>query len=188
MSQAAAAPSHHTALRVAIVTNDAERRADLYRIVAGAGHEVEASVDLADVALVEGEPSLIHVVAPIVTLGGSDGDQAGLLPRDATPEQIDAAIRAVAAGLIVRSTEDDEAVFGAIPEPSLHDLLTPREVEVLDAISHGLSNKAIARRLDISLHTVKFHVESVFRKLGARSRAEAVARALIIRRREMIDL
>lgn len=56
-------------------------------------------------------------------------------------------------------------------------LLTPRELEVLGAIGEGLTNKAIARRLDISLHTVKFHVESLFRKLGARTRTEALAKA-----------
>jgi DNA-binding NarL/FixJ family response regulator len=67
------------------------------------------------------------------------------------------------------------AGFAAAREPD--DLLTPREVEVLGAIGEGLTNKAIARRLDISLHTVKFHVESLFRKLGARTRTEALARA-----------
>jgi DNA-binding CsgD family transcriptional regulator len=46
-------------------------------------------------------------------------------------------------------------------------LLTPRETEVLAAIADGLSNKAAARRLGISQHTVKFHVESLFRKLDA---------------------
>jgi DNA-binding NarL/FixJ family response regulator len=50
-------------------------------------------------------------------------------------------------------------------------------MEVLGAIGEGLTNKAIARRLGISLHTVKFHVESVFRKLGARTRTEALAKA-----------
>lgn len=56
-------------------------------------------------------------------------------------------------------------------------LLTPREIDVLNAIGEGLTNKAIAQRLEISLHTVKFHVESLFRKLGARTRTEALARA-----------
>ena len=65
--------------------------------------------------------------------------------------------------------------FGAIEESGA--LLTPRELEVLGAIGEGLTNKAIARRLEISLHTVKFHVESVFRKLGARTRTEALAKA-----------
>ena len=67
------------------------------------------------------------------------------------------------------------AGFAAVVEPDA--LLTPREVEVLGAIGEGLTNKAIARKLGISLHTVKFHIESLFRKLGARTRTEALARA-----------
>ncbi len=48
---------------------------------------------------------------------------------------------------------------------------------MLSAVAEGLTNKSIARRLDISLHTVKFHIESLFRKLGVRTRTEAVAKA-----------
>lgn len=73
--------------------------------------------------------------------------------------------------------EADEAGFAALPENEARALLTPREMEVLGLIGEGLTNKAIARRLDISLHTVKFHVESLFRKLGARTRTEALAKA-----------
>jgi len=69
------------------------------------------------------------------------------------------------------------AGFAALKETEFHALLTPREIEVLGAIGEGLTNKAIARRLDISPHTVKFHIESLFRKLGARTRTEAVAKA-----------
>jgi DNA-binding CsgD family transcriptional regulator len=65
-------------------------------------------------------------------------------------------------------------------------LLTPRELDVLAAIGAGSSNKAIARDLGISLHTVKFHIESLFRKLGARTRAEAVAKGL--ERRQTVEL
>jgi DNA-binding CsgD family transcriptional regulator len=67
--------------------------------------------------------------------------------------------------------------FAPLAESELGALLTPRELEVLGAIGEGLTNKAIARRLGISLHTVKFHAESLFRKLGARTRTEALARA-----------
>ncbi len=67
--------------------------------------------------------------------------------------------------------------FGAINEPDRPSLLTPREADVLAAIGEGLSNKEIARRLDISPHTVKFHIESLFRKLGARTRTQALAKA-----------
>jgi len=69
------------------------------------------------------------------------------------------------------------AGFAPLAESELGALLTPRELEVLGAIGEGLTNKAIARRLGISLHTVKFHAESLFRKLGARTRTEALARA-----------
>ena len=53
--------------------------------------------------------------------------------------------------------------------------LTPRELEVIRLVAHGLGNKSIARELGISTSTAKFHVASVLAKLGARSRAEAVS-------------
>ena len=91
------------------------------------------------------------------------------LLADAGHEVVDAAEPAD----IVMS--DARAGFAAASEPD--SLLTARELEVLGAIGEGLTNKAIARKLGISLHTVKFHVESLFRKLGARTRTEALARA-----------
>lgn len=56
--------------------------------------------------------------------------------------------------------------------------LTPREVEVLEELAEGLSNKAIAARLGISDQTVKFHVAAICGKLGAANRTEAVRRAI----------
>jgi DNA-binding CsgD family transcriptional regulator len=91
------------------------------------------------------------------------------------------------AGLeVVEATEEADLVmhdasaaggFAPLADSELGALLTPRELDVLGAIGEGLTNKAIARRLGISLHTVKFHVESLFPKLGARTRTEALARA-----------
>ena len=137
---------------------------------------------LAEVVLAgpDGAPG---VEAPIVTLGGKSS-AAGQLPADATPEQVSAALQAVAAGLVVRAPEAGPG-FGPAAEPVLADLLTPREIEVLAAMGQGASNKVIARQLGISLHTVKFYVEAVFRKLDAHSRAEAVAKGL---RRQTFDL
>jgi DNA-binding CsgD family transcriptional regulator len=63
--------------------------------------------------------------------------------------------------------------------------LTPRELEVLALLAEGVSNKAIARRLNISVHTAKFHVGSVIDKLDAIGRTDAVAHAA---RRGLIEL
>jgi DNA-binding CsgD family transcriptional regulator len=56
-------------------------------------------------------------------------------------------------------------------------LLTPRELEVLSLLAEGASNKAIARQLDISVHTAKFHVGQVLDKLDAIGRTDAVTHA-----------
>jgi DNA-binding CsgD family transcriptional regulator len=53
--------------------------------------------------------------------------------------------------------------------------LTARETQVLALLARGASNKLVARELDISIHTAKFHVASVLAKLGARNRSDAVA-------------
>ena len=174
-------------LHVAVHAVDEGRRAALERVVAEAGHMVAGARDAADVVLADGDcpPGEAR---PVVTLGGTDDDLPGVLPRDADANQIDAAIRAVAAGLIVRVPGSRDGGFGAMRETEAHALLTPRELEVLAALAEGLTNKAIARRLDISLHTVKFHVESLFRKLGARTRTEAVSKASERRRHETIML
>ncbi len=55
--------------------------------------------------------------------------------------------------------------------------LTPREQEVLALLAEGASNKAIARRLGISVHTAKFHVGSLLDKLDATGRTDAVIHA-----------
>jgi DNA-binding NarL/FixJ family response regulator len=70
-------------------------------------------------------------------------------------------------------------------DPGYHESLTPREVQVLELLAEGLPNKAIARRLDISDQTVKFHVASISGKLGAANRTDAVRRAA---RRGLITL
>ena len=103
-----------------------------------------------------------------------------VLPRHASGEEIIAAIEAAAAGLIVIHP-DTVGAFQPGPSASTRagvvsarQPLTPREIEVLGMIAEGLGNKIIAARLGISEHTVKFHIASIFVKLNARSRTEAV--------------
>jgi len=182
MSETASQPVSRRVLRVVIAAADPVRQAGLTAIVWNAGHVISENLENADVVLADGVAP--GSGPPAVTLGGNDVAQPGLLPRDASADQIDAAIRAVAAGLLVRSAETPRPAFDAIPEQEVN-LLTPREVEVLAAIGNGLSNKAVARQLGISQHTVKFHVESLLRKLGAASRAEAVHKGL---RQRLIEM
>lgn len=187
MSDAATAVRLGRPLRVLVFAADSARRATLRRIVADAGHDVVDSPHDADAVLADGACPAIDDV-PTVTLGGVDADQAGVLSADADASQMDAALRAAAAGLIVRAPGTAEPGFAAMAETGLETLLTPRELDVLSAIGEGLTNKLIARRLNISLHTVKFHVESLFRKLRVRTRTEALAKAAERRRDRTIEL
>ena len=102
-----------------------------------------------------------------------------ILPRYATPEEIIAAIQAAATGLVALHPDIFDSMLSRIRPGQQSELdpsgqiLTPREIEVLRMIAEGLGNKEIASKLSISDHTVKFHISSIFAKLGASNRAEA---------------
>jgi DNA-binding NarL/FixJ family response regulator len=102
----------------------------------------------------------------------------GLLLRETDIEKLLAALQSAAQGLI---TLDPDFMASLLPHPApgppLVETLTPRELEVLQLLAEGLPNKAIAQRLEISEHTVKFHVNAIMSKLAAQSRTEAVVRA-----------
>ncbi len=103
----------------------------------------------------------------------------GILPDSSTESEIIAAVEAIAFGLIVLHPDAVELL--SLKESMREKVtltpmqtLTPREIEVLEMLGSGLGNKAIAKGLHISDHTVKFHVSSIFGKLGVSSRTEAV--------------
>jgi DNA-binding NarL/FixJ family response regulator len=106
-----------------------------------------------------------------------------VLPRSAGRDEIVAAIKAVTNGTAVLPRQVLASLLDGAADtaPDLNGAdgakLTPRELEVLAAMADGASNKAIARRLDISFHTAKFHVAAILAKLDADSRTEAVTRA-----------
>lgn len=100
----------------------------------------------------------------------------GILPSTSTELEIVAAVEAIAFGLVVLHPDTVELL--SIREKVVTNAvqsLTPREIEVLGMLGSGLGNKAIAKRLHISEHTVKFHLSSIFQKLSVSSRTEAVA-------------
>ena len=106
-----------------------------------------------------------------------------VLPRDANPGEIFAAIEAAAAGLTVLGDDELNLLLPAASQSEAGsgqtlEGLTAREIEVLVLMAQGLANKNIADRLEISEHTVKFHVSSILSKLGASSRTEAVTKGL----------
>jgi DNA-binding NarL/FixJ family response regulator len=103
----------------------------------------------------------------------------GAISSDATPEEIESAVLAVNAGLLVTTPTSLVELLPQQPlAQELAEPLTDRELEVLDLLAEGLSNKLIAHQLNISEHTVKTHVASIFAKLGASSRTEAVFQAI----------
>jgi DNA-binding NarL/FixJ family response regulator len=164
---------------------------------------VAAGTAVAPHAFPDGSPGVVVVgVGPAAaSILAHDGTRAvGVVPADADASTIGAAIGAVAAGLSVRPFDltigEESVVFP--PPPSIRgdttdgiehatevEPLTLRESEVLDSLAQGSSNRAIAAKLGISEHTVKFHLASIFGKLGVTTRTSAVRRAL---RRGLIDL
>jgi DNA-binding CsgD family transcriptional regulator len=99
----------------------------------------------------------------------------------ALADRLIAALADVAGVRLVQAGEIAEAVvmapLGEGSRTITDELLTPREIEVLRLLAEGASNKAIARRLGISVHTAKFHVGSLLDKLDAVGRTDAVAHA-----------
>ena len=103
------------------------------------------------------------------------GGARGVLPHGVSAREIGVAIEAAAAGLITLHPDGIETLPSEhAPMPANQAPLSQREIEVLRMLSEGHANKEIAWRLGISEHTVKFHVASLFQKLNASSRTEAV--------------
>jgi len=92
---------------------------------------------------------------------------SGFVSKDLEAAEIAAAVRMVGLGMTMFSPKAEQ------PAP----LLSEREREVLDLIAVGSTNREIAETLYLSPHTVKEHTSSLYRKLRARNRAEAVQRA-----------
>lgn len=134
-----------------------------------------------------------HPEIPVLVLTGFGEDEVllqaveagaqGFLLKDASAEEVKQAILRVVKGeshmtpSLLRKLMDELAQRERRPQPA-HAELTPRELEVLEALAHGLSNDEIAKRLVISEKTVKTHLGSVFSKLHVEGRAQAMLYAI----------
>jgi DNA-binding NarL/FixJ family response regulator len=121
----------------------------------------------------------------VLTTYGTDADitravdagATGYLLKDAPREQLFGAIRSAARGESVLSPSVATRVLGRMRAPA-EEALSPRELEILQAVARGLSNKDIGRRLYVSEATVKTHLLRIFSKLGVDDRTAAVTVAL----------
>ena len=171
---------------------------DIVPILAGELHGDDAvdvlviDEEASSPAVPEGAPQVLLASGPVE----SRDRFAAILPSGAEPALIAAAARLAAAGYHIvagararsarkgragiDTTEDDRDRPGTDPAgsegPVIH--LSPREAEVLALLAEGAPNKVIARRLDISVHTAKFHVAAILVKLGAANRTDAIATAM----------
>ena len=180
----------------ALVVATPGARADLHDLLVEGGIEVvgglslttaEAAAGEVDVLVVDAAGGMVEELAaldelgiPVVLLGDDRYRAAPLrsgphasLARNVSAEELAAAVTAVSHGMTVLGP-------GRVVDPSavVYDALTARELEVLRLAADGLTNKAIARRLGVSEHTVKFHMSTLLAKLQAVSRTEAVSLAV----------
>lgn len=122
---------------------------------------------------------------PLLLLAAEADDSApwwemgarGVIQRERPAQIIAAALMAAGAGLLVGDPQLARPSFLPTDKEILAEPLTPRELEVLQLLADGLTNRAIAEALDISEHTVKFHVTSILSKLDAESRTAAAVQA-----------
>jgi two-component system nitrate/nitrite response regulator NarL len=190
--------------RLLLVGEDALARAGLRGVAEGAGLRVVADLppseidevadDEADAVAWDVAPrgSLDGLRAlaarlPVVALVWAE-EQAGealaagaraVLRRDRLEERLLPAVTAAVAGLLALDEAVADSVLRPRPAPAqaLVEPLTARELQVVQLLAEGLTNRRIGERLGISEHTAKFHVNSILGKLGASSRSEAVAQA-----------
>jgi DNA-binding NarL/FixJ family response regulator len=138
-----------------------------------------------EIALEDGAPAtyvlLTDTPHPTWTQEAVRTGVRAILPNNASPGSVLAAVEAAASGLAAVDPRDLEPLLSpasAAPLSADPPALTTRELEVFRMLAEGAANKTIAWKLNISEHTVKFHVASILSKLNASTRTEAVTRGV----------
>lgn len=158
-----------------------ERMLDVYQpdvLLWDAGWENEATDQRKDASwLSEDSPPIIALLSDRTQSIGVRPQ--GMLAREADGDELIIAMQAVIRGLTILRPEFGTQILPSSKGLDIYPIeqLTAREIEVLQQLAEGLPNKTIAERLGVSEHTIKFHVNAIFRKLGAQSRTDAVVRA-----------
>lgn len=138
-----------------------------------ADYEQLQSPESTALVLIHDDPGLLGHLARLKTHGW------GMLSPEATREELVAAVVAVYEGLVVTDPtwmgQFSSGLASAAPtDDEMVEALTTRELEILQLLASGLTNKQIALKLGISTHTVKFHVSAIFGKMGTNNRTETV--------------
>lgn len=145
---------------------------------AGEGRGSASVADWAETIREDGPPMIALLSDESQALFAWTMGATGVLNRGSSGPELVLALQAVSRGLMVIAEPYRlqllPAIEGAQGLP--HEALTERELEVLQLLAEGLSNKALALQLGVSESTVKFHVNAIFRKLGVQSRTQAVIR------------
>ncbi|MEM9189094.1 MAG: response regulator transcription factor [Myxococcota bacterium] len=188
-----AVPLHGAPPRIAVVAPDPVVRNGFTELLADTGLEVVAPEE-ADLVLLDAGSNPENVATVLDEVGsyssevlllvpdgewlerGLQAGAQGVLLRTVEPSRLCAAVQAVHYGLgVIDGSFPVESKTSVDPhDDAAPEALTAREQEVLELIARGLSNRKIAKRLAISEHTVKFHVNSILQKFDAGSRTEAV--------------
>jgi DNA-binding NarL/FixJ family response regulator len=163
------------------VVGERSRWAEVDEIESEADVVITTSASLSSVVL-EDEyrmpdiPVLYLRDEPLSTSAGVNSATAwGVLPQETSASELCAAVRALAQGLVVGTRQ---LLFSSDEASTDRGPLTEREAEVLEWLAKGLANKQIAVELGISEHTVKFHISSIYTKLNATNRTQAVREGL----------
>jgi DNA-binding NarL/FixJ family response regulator len=183
-------------LRVLILPGTIQAHQDQAGILAGDRTvAVVAPGEPADVTLVDlttgWNPAPAPAAGPVLFLVPENGDpavgpivvppMASVVTDGVSRDRLVAALRAVAAGFTVREPAADGVPLRVRADPAMEPepgLLTEREREILRLLGEGLGNHDIARTVQLSDHTVKSHLRSIYQKLGVRTRTEAVTLAV----------
>lgn len=154
-----------------------ERLASRLRVLAPDVLVCDGEPGMLSAGIAGGIPLLVLVSDRMLMSEALAAGARGVIERTASAGRLQAAIRALREGLLVLDAESARDLPRNRATLPMLEPFTARELEVVQLLASGLTNKEIAQRLGITEHTIKFHVNAILGKLGAQTRTEAVVQA-----------